>query len=330
MVKRDTMCNDNLGRRRSSDDSHAAIKHDTLDLEELSRSSAILITGPTASGKSGLALRIARALNGVVVNADSMQVYSCWQILTARPDRHDQSVARHYLYGHVDKSSGYSVGIWLDEVRSLVGKETRVPIIVGGTGLYFKSLIDGLAPIPAVPQEIRERGMRTLTLEGPGPLIERLRRDDPATLGGIDTGNARRVLRAWEVLEGTGTGLHAWHRHNSAPLVRRSDSVAIVIQPRRDELAQRIQRRLESMLQDGVLEECRQVMRDWNPDLPYAKALGAAEFIDHINGNIELSEALSRVARITRRFAKRQQTWFRAHMADWTRIASSSVALRGQ
>ncbi len=282
---------------------------------------AVLICGATATGKSGLAMTIARRRSGLVINADAIQVYSCWRVLTARPGPDDEVEVPHALYGHVDKSARYSVGAWLDDVqRILADNPGRLPVIVGGTGLYFNALTRGLAPIPTIPPDIREQGAAMRASGEAGRMRDELRRLDPETASRIDMNNAARVSRAWEVFHATGKGLSHWHRQPSEPVFSPGEVESLLVWADPACINARIDSRLKRMLQEGVLEECRSLRDDWEPSLPWARAIGAAEFMAHVEGAVSLDEAMGKVAIATRQYAKRQRTWFRSKMGDWTRV----------
>lgn len=285
-----------------------------IDIKSIARDSPVLIAGPTASGKSALALEIAQRDGGVIVNADAMQVFDGWRILTARPDDHDLGLAEHLLYGHVPFIREYSVGRWLREVEQILTKSPDRPIIVGGTGLYFKALTEGLANIPATPAEIRQSADKLLADHGVGALIAGL---DPATLARIDRQNPVRVQRAWEVQQATGRGLAQWQDMTPPPLLPLEDCTPIVIHAERDWLNARIDRRFDLMLKHGVLDEARAMEPRWNPVHLSAKAIGAAELIAHIRGEITLEQARDKIRIASHQYAKRQRTWFRAKMQDW-------------
>lgn len=281
----------------------------------------VLIAGPTASGKSALALSIAEACGGVIVNADAIQVYANWRILTARPSPEEEARAHHRLFGHVAADQPYSVGDWLREVAPLLSGPQR-PIIVGGTGLYFSALTEGLAEIPETPQAIRAKGD---TLRQGGRLDEMRDALDAATSARIDLKNPMRVQRAWEVLRATGRGLAEWQDATPPPLLPLNRAVPIVLDAPKDWLAPRIERRFDRMLSDGALEEARANLPDWQPDRPSAKAIGAAELVAHLRGEMTLEAARDAATIATRQFAKRQRTWFRARMGNWRWLASADL-----
>lgn len=284
----------------------------------------ILIAGPTASGKSGLALRLAEKFDGAVVNADALQVYSAWRILTARPDAAEEARAPHFLYGHIALNQPYSVGHWLREVEACLAelRERNLrPIIVGGTGLYFQALTRGLADIPAIPAEIRQEADRILATSGDSAFAEYLRQEDPATYSKIDINNPARTQRAWEVLHATGRGLADWHSQTPAPLLPLDRTHALHLRSDTDWLNRRIEARFDRMLELGALDECRAVLESgWDPTHPSCQAIGAKELIACLQGELPLSEAIELAKIQTRQYAKRQRTWFRSKMRDWYQL----------
>ena len=284
------------------------------DINSIPADIPVLIAGPTASGKSALALEIAKRDGGVIVNADALQVFDGWRVLTARPDDHDLAQAEHLLYGHVPFNRDYSVGRWLREVAQILEKSPDRPIIVGGTGLYFRALTEGLANIPATPPEIRQRADQLLADQGLAALLIGL---DPATLARIDRQNPVRVQRAWEVLQATGRGLAAWQDSTPPPLLPLQDCTPIVLNTDRDWLNARIDQRFDLMLKNGALDEARAMEPHWNPAHLSARAIGAAELIAHVRGDISLERARAATRIASHQYAKRQRSWFRARMASW-------------
>jgi tRNA dimethylallyltransferase len=276
---------------------------------------ALLIAGPTASGKSALALDLARRWNGVIINADALQVYRPLRILTARPLPEEEAAAPHRLYGHIGAATRYSVARWLDEVRAELHQaweQGRYPIITGGTGLYFRALERGLAPIPDIPEEIRER-WRSFA----GDLHAELWRRDPAMAARLMPGDRQRLIRALEVVEATGRSLHAWQSQGKDESLL--DGVAverIYMEVPREELYDRAELRFDQMLKAGALEEAR-ALKDADPALPLMKALGLPELIAHVRGEITLEEATARAKTATRNYIKRQLTWWRGQMRHW-------------
>lgn len=273
----------------------------------------VLIAGPTASGKSALALAIAQAQGGTIVNADALQVWSCWRILTARPPVADEMAARHVLYGHIPPGQSYSVGDWLRQVQALSGRL----IIAGGTGLYLSALTQGLADIPATPAPIRALSDARLAKGDLAGLIGEL---DPATRAKTDLNNPVRVQRAWEVLTSTGRGLAAWQADTPPPLVAPETAACLVLTSDRDWLADRIARRFDLMIRQGALDEVRAILPDWSPQAQWARAIGAAELVAHLHGQMPLDEARERAIIATRQYAKSQRIWFRNRMKNWQQI----------
>ena len=281
----------------------------------------VLIAGPTASGKSALALRIAETAGGVIVNADAIQVFACWRVLTARPDAAEEARAPHRLYGHVPCDFAYSVGYWLREVAEILQGDAR-PIIVGGTGLYFRALTEGLAEIPPTPPEIRAEADARLRSDGLEAMLSDL---DVPTAARIDRQNPMRVQRAWEVLRATGRGLADWQDDTPPPLLPLDATTPLLVEASKDWLNARIARRFDKMLDQGALDEARGMLPRWDAALPAAKAIGAPELIAHLRGELTLDAAREAATVATRQFAKRQRTWFRARMGGWTRIAAETL-----
>ncbi|WP_299651628.1 tRNA (adenosine(37)-N6)-dimethylallyltransferase MiaA [uncultured Jannaschia sp.] len=281
----------------------------------------VLIAGPTASGKSALALAVARAGGGRIVNADALQVFADWRVLTARPAPEEEAKAPHALYGHVPWGRAYSVGDWLRDVAPLLSGGPR-PIVVGGTGLYFRALTEGLAEIPPTPPDIRAEAEARLAAIGLDAMGRELAPDVRADL---DLANPMRVLRAWEVARATGRSIRDWQADTPPPLLPRAAATSLVIDAPKDWLTPRIERRFDAMLAGGALAEARAVLPRWDPALNAARAIGAAELVAHLRGEIDLTTARDRAIVATRRYAKRQRTWFRARMRDWRRIDATAL-----
>jgi tRNA dimethylallyltransferase len=277
----------------------------------LSRERPVLIAGPTASGKSALALEIAQVQGRGIVNADALQVWSCWRVLTARPTPEEEAQVPHHLYGHLAPGADWSVGHWLRAAAPLLA---AAPVVVGGTGLYFTALTEGLAEVPPVPPGVRAEADARLAAHGLAPLLAEL---DAETAARIDRANPARVQRAWEVLRATGRGLAAWQDAGAAPALPLARAETILLAPDRDRLAARIDRRFAAMLAAGALDEVRAVLRQWTPAAPWAKAIGAPELVAHLRQEIALADATSRAQAATRQYAKRQRAWFRARMGGW-------------
>ena len=286
-----------------------------MTIASLSRELPILIAGPTASGKSTLAMEIAARDGRVIVNADALQVYANWRILTARPTAADEAALPHALYGHVGRDQPWSVGHWLRDLAPLLAKPV---VIVGGTGLNFNALTKGLAPIPEVPARIRTLADSRMRTDGRAVLLAEL---DLPTAARIDPMNGARVQRAWEVLQATGRGLADWQADTPPPLVPLAKAEALVLVPDVDWLNQRIDRRFASMLADGALEEARANLDGWNPALPSSRAIGGPELVGHLLGHTDLSAAVMAATLASRQYAKRQRTWFRSNMQGWRQLS---------
>lgn len=283
-----------------------------IGLPPIPATTPVLIAGPTASGKSALALRIAREAGGVIVNADASQVYDCWRIVTARPSRGEEMQAPHRLYGHVAWDARYSAGHWLREVVPLLAGTERA-IIVGGTGLYFMALTEGLAEIPATPPQVRARADAM-------PLADLLAGLDRRTAAGLDRHNRARVQRAWEVQQTTGRSLTDWQATTPPPALPRERAVPLLLDAPRDWLESRIARRFDAMIALGALDEVAAMRECYDHAQPSCRAIGVPEMMAHVRGEITLDQARARAIIATRQFAKRQRTWFRAHMRHWHRV----------
>jgi tRNA dimethylallyltransferase len=286
---------------------------------------ALLIAGPTASGKSAMALDLAGKFNGAVINADSMQIYSGLRLLTASPSDEDLARAPHHLYGHVDPAADYSTGAWLRDVKTLFDEERlegRRPIFVGGTGLYFRALTEGLSEMPAIPESVRERWRYHLLEDGVAELHGILLRRDPQAALRIGRTDSQRVVRALEVLDASGRSILEWQAMRNEPLVDLATARAGVLDIPRSLLVERIDRRLEQMVEDGAIEEVRNLLaRGLDDAKPAMKAIGVREFGAAIAGKLTLEEAVERAKIATRQYAKRQATWFRHQLdAAWTRV----------
>ncbi len=281
----------------------------------------VLIAGPTASGKSALALEIAETQGGIIVNADALQVFANWRVLTARPPAEDTARARHVLYGHVPGDADYSVGHWLRDVTPYVQGPDR-PIIVGGTGLYFTALTEGLVEIPPTPPALRAEADARRARDGDHRgLLAELYAEDPQTASKIDRLNPMRVQRAWEVLRATGRGLASWQADTPPPLLPLADTTPIVLEADTNWLNNRIAKRFDLMVDQGAIEEADANLADWDPSAPSAKAIGAPELIAYLRGELTLSEAKEAATIATRQYAKRQRTWSRARMKAFHKIS---------
>ena len=290
---------------------------------------AILIAGPTASGKSQAALALARRFEAAIVNADSMQVYAQLSILTARPPGAALEAAPHHLYGHVDPASPYSTGAWLEDVRRLVSEGRlagRRPIFAGGTGLYFRALTQGLAAMPAIDAGIRARWRGALAQEGAARLHERLLRLDPAAAAAIRPSDGQRIVRALEVMEASGRSILSWQAGRPEPLVDMATAQCVVLEIDRDALAARISERFDAMIAAGAVAEVEALAaRGLDPGMPAMKAIGVPQLAAHLAGDTDLETAIARAKTATRRYAKRQATWFRHQMGEeWRRAAAGA------
>ena len=298
------------------------------------RPTAVLIAGPTASGKSALAIEIARRTGGAIVNADSMQVYDGLRIVTARPGQADLMLAEHCLYGHVDPGEAWSVARWLGDVGSLLDRldrKGRPAIFVGGTGLYFSALERGLSQIPAPVEAIRQH-WRSVAAAAPGTLHEELARRDPVGASALVAGDVQRLVRALEVIDSTGLPIHHWRRIGRQEALLAGRKVQrFILEPPRMLLHERIGRRFDAMIAEGAIDEVAAFLqrRDLRPDLPVMKAIGLRELGEFIRGNSALEAAAERAKAATRQFAKRQSTWFRGQFdSSWMRSEEARLIAR--
>ncbi|TCU72588.1 tRNA dimethylallyltransferase [Bradyrhizobium sp. R2.2-H] len=284
-------------------------------------SKAVLIAGPTASGKSALVLELALATGGLVINADSMQVYRDLRIITARPTAADEALVPHRLYGHVDAAVNFSAGAWVSDAATALDEaraQGRLPIFVGGTGLYFKALTAGLSVVPPIPAEVRDDVRARLERGGVEALHAELARRDPAAAERLNLRDRTRIARALEVIEATGRSLLDWHREGQPPLLPKDSFRAVFLAPERDELYARIDARFDVMLGAGALREVeRLAARHLDPLLPAMKAHGVPALIRHLRGELSLEEAASIGRADTRHYAKRQFTWFRHQLPEF-------------
>ena len=292
------------------------------------RVDAVLIAGPTASGKSRLALELAERIGGVVINADSMQVYREARILTARPSDADMARVPHLLYGHVSVREPYSVGRFqADAANALLECNIlgRIPVFTGGTGMYFSVLTEGIADIPPVAASVRARARARLEEIGVAALHAELGARDPETASQLRPSDPQRVLRAWEVFEATGQPLARWQKETGRPVLDGLQLRRFVLDIPRPELRTRIEMRFRDMMRDGALEEAA-ALEGLDPALPAAKILGLREMWSLRRGAMSETDAIASAVTATRQFAKRQMTWFRNRMKDWTRLETSDSA----
>jgi len=286
---------------------------------------AILIAGPTASGKSALALTLAERLGGVIVNTDSMQGYAVLDVLTARPAAEALARVPHFLYGHVPPSTAYSTGAWLRDVTRLIEEgalASRPAIFVGGTGLYFRALTEGIAGMPDIPAGIRQHWRHALAEHSAPALHHVLTQRDADAASRLRPSDGQRIVRALEVLEASGRSILAWQRRNGPPLIDRASARFLVIEPERAALAERIERRFDAMVAEGALEEVRRLVGlGLDPALPAMKAIGVRELQAVLAGTMTPEAAIGRAKTATRQYAKRQATWFRHQLGDeWRRL----------
>ncbi len=302
----------------------------------MSRISALLIAGPTASGKSALAIRLAEATGGVVVNADSMQVYSDLRVITARPTVEEEGQAPHRLFGHVDGAENYSVGRWVEDAKALLAElaqEGRLPIITGGTGMYFKALLRGLSDIPAVPDEVRARVRAEAEGLSAPQLHARLMALDPATAAGLRPSDPQRIIRALEVFEATGEPLVTFQTRPGIPLLDPHTARGFFLAPEREVLKARIDARFVAMMEQGALPEVEALAaRGLDPALPVMRAHGVPGLIDYLRGASTLEAAIERGQRDTRAYSKRQFTFVRHQLPEFEMVAPETAwdAVRAQ
>lgn len=292
---------------------------------------ALLIMGPTASGKSALGLALAERIGGEIINADSMQVYRDFRVLTARPSVEEEGQAPHHLYGHIDAAERYSTGRWLTDALAAIADiraRDRTAILVGGTGLYFKALTQGLAEMPDVDPDLRAALIARGEKEGAPALHAELAVLDPQTAARLEPNDAPRIIRALEVIETTGESIRSFQA-NTKPALAANEWRGLALTPDRETLYASINARFEKMMEQGALEEVRAfAARNLDPTLPAIKAHGAPALSAYLRNEITLAQAIEIGQRDTRRYAKRQFTWIANQMPDWPRIASSSLAER--
>lgn len=292
---------------------------------------AILIAGPTASGKSAAALELAARLGGTIVNADSMQVYRELAVLTARPALEEEAAVPHRLYGTVPSAKTYSVGHWLEDATQAIGEARaagRVPILTGGTGLYFKALLDGLAPVPDIPPETRSAWREQAERLGAEGLHRELAARDPGMAARLRPSDPQRLLRALEVIDATGISLSEWQGSSTAPLLAPDNVLKLVIAPERDVLYAKIDARFDRMIEQGAVEEVRALIaQSLDPGLPAMRAHGVRELAAYLAGAVSLEAATTKAKTESRRYAKRQMTWARRFMQDWEWFPDAPTAV---
>ncbi|BCJ91380.1 tRNA dimethylallyltransferase [Terrihabitans soli] len=289
------------------------------------RPDLIFIAGPTASGKSALALSLAEKLGGTVVNADSMQVYRDLHILSSRPSAEDEARAPHLLYGHVDAAEPYSAARYRADVETLLREPSGRPLIfAGGTGLYFEALIQGLSTTPEIEPEVREF-WRAQARDAPA-LHAELARRDPDMAARLRPSDTQRIVRALEVIDSTGISLARWQEQAGTPLIDPAAAAKFVLTVDRTALRERIAGRFAGMVENGALEEIRALgERNLAPSLPAMKAIGVVPLLAHLRGGLGRDEAIAHSITQTRQYAKRQETWFRNRLGDWAHLPSEAI-----
>lgn len=295
----------------------------------MTKTDPILIAGPTASGKSAFALALAEKVDGTIINADAMQVYRELRVLTARPSVADEARVPHRLYGHVSGAEAYSAARFATEAAAAIAEtqgQGRVPIVVGGTGLYFKALTEGLSPVPKIPDDIRVRWREAAAEQGPGALHAVLGARDPVMAARLSPTDPQRIVRALEVLEATGMSLAKWQEIPGEPIVRVADGRAIVVAPPREEMRERTDARFDVMLMQGAVDEVRALLQlGLNDDLPVMRALGVRPLRDLVGGSASLEQASEIAKAETRQYAKRQMTWLARNMITWKWINTQEM-----
>ena len=292
------------------------------------KSKIILIYGPTASGKSQFAIKLAKKINGEIINADSMQVYKQLKILSARPSQKEYQNIKHHLYGFQDVSKNFSTGDWLKLVNKKIlsiKKRKKVPILVGGTGLYFKALTNGLINIPNIPIKLRNKVRSFHTKLGPNKFFLKLKKLDPLVLGKIEPSDTQRVIRAYEVITFTNKSIYNWFKDTKSKYFEK-DFFKIYIDFPRKELLKRIDLRVKKMIQKGLISEVKKFNNfRVKKDKSVSKAIGIKEVNDYILKKIELRELIEKISIKTRQYAKRQSTWARGNMQNWMKFDSNSL-----
>jgi len=293
-------------------------------------SKTILIAGPTASGKSALALAVAERVGGVIINADSMQVYRELRILTARPTPEEEARVRHKLYGFVPAGEAYSAGRFVRDATDAIAaarSDGRRPIIVGGTGLYFKALLEGLSPIPRIDDAIRNHWRAEAERRGAAALHHDLAQRDATMAARLEPADTQRVVRALEVIEQTGRSLAEWQRDRSPPVLDEAQTVELLLTLDRSEIQARADARFETMMAEGALQEAQALAGlGIDPSLPAMRAIGVRPLIAAIEGKCSLEEAAAAAKQETRHYVKRQETWFKSHMISWHHINAKYMA----
>lgn len=289
----------------------------------------ILIAGPTASGKSALAMAIAERVGGTIVNADSMQVYRELRILTARPTPADEARVPHTLYGFVPAAEAYSAGRFVrDAAEAIASAQARGerPIVVGGTGLYFKALLEGLSPVPEIRDDVRSYWRGEAERRGAEALHAELMARDEIMAARLQPADTQRIVRALEVLDSTGRSLSWWQTLKGAPVLNEAETVRLVVRVDRAELHARADARFAQMMRDSAAEEARALSDlQLDPGLPAMRAIGVRPLLGVLRGDMSLEEAVAASQAETRQYIKRQETWLRSHMISWTRVETKDM-----
>lgn len=301
------------------------------DAQPGQRGKAILIAGPTASGKSSLALALAERLGGVVINTDSMQVYRELRILTARPTPEDERRAPHALYGFMSAADAYSVGRYIaDAARALAAARDQnlVPIFVGGTGLYFKALLEGLSPVPPIDVFVRARWRQAADTLALGDLHRMLAERDLEMAGRLDPSDLQRIVRALEVIESTGRSLADWQNESGMPVLEVGDTLRLMLMPDREVLRARVDARFDAMMEAGALDEARELAQlGLDTTLPAMRAIGVALLMAAIRGEMSVEAAVEAAKAESRQYLKRQTTWLRRHMISWNDVSKQELEI---
>ncbi len=289
----------------------------------------ILIAGPTASGKSALAMAVAERVGGTIINADSMQVYRDLRVLTARPSQSDEARVPHALYGFVPGQEAYSAGRFARDAAAAIAKAVaarRRPIIVGGTGLYFKALTEGLSPIPDIRDDVREHWRAEAETQGAEALHGELQSRDPVMAARLNPSDTQRIVRALEVLQSTGRSLAEWQALKGEPVLNEADTLRVVVSLERAELHARAEARFAQMMGQGAMEEARVLSEmQLDPGLPVMRAIGVRPLIRVLRGEISSDEAVTLAQAETRQYIKRQETWLKSHMISWMHIQTKET-----
>ena len=287
--------------------------------------SGIAIAGATASGKSALALKLAAHTGGSILNADSAQVYADLRLVSARPSVDDEKAAPHLFYGHVDGAHAFSAAEWARQAAAKIA-ELKTPIVVGGTGLYFRTLFKGLSPIPDIPPAIRQKWRDLAQVEPANALHTKLQDIDPQMAQRLQANDTQRIVRALEVFEATGRSLKSWQDEKTLPLAEPRNWLRVVLVSEREQRSAHLRTRFEHMVDNGAVDEVKALAaRGLSPSLPVMKAIGVPELLKHVQENIPIDEAIDAAVLASRHYAKRQDTWFRTQMAEWPQLTPGEI-----